>query len=272
MLPGLELAACTNLAVPHQVMHHVARVESSFNPYAIGVVGGRLVRQPKSLGEAVSTAQMLEEKGYNFSLGISQVNRYNLSKYGLDSYEKAFQVCPNVSAGSRILAECYGRANSDWGKAFSCYYSGNFVTGYKHGYVQKIYASIAGAPVSTAGAAIPLAGQSDAPKRVMPIPSRSGYGIGVEDIASTLAARRGGLNTSMLTSQPPLAPASIPTSPQVSVNGGAAVLDQRPVPAQRDAPVILGASSAPAVVPAVPAASKSPPVIASEPYDAALVF
>lgn len=28
------------------------------------------------------------------------------------------------------------------GKSFSCYYSGNFETGFKHGYVQKIYASI----------------------------------------------------------------------------------------------------------------------------------
>lgn len=39
--------ACTDLAVPHDIMHHVVRVESSGNPYAIGVVGGRLQRQPK---------------------------------------------------------------------------------------------------------------------------------------------------------------------------------------------------------------------------------
>lgn len=123
-------------------MHHVVRVESSFNPFAIGVVGGRLVRQPQNLAEAVSTVRMLERRGYNFSLGVAQVNRYNLGKYGLDSYEKAFEVCPNLQAGSKILAECYGRSSGDWGKSFSCYYSGNFVTGFRHGYVQKIYASI----------------------------------------------------------------------------------------------------------------------------------
>ena len=39
------------------------------------------------------------------------------------------------------MRECYDRAQ-DWGRAFSCYYSGNFVTGYKHGYVQKIFASM----------------------------------------------------------------------------------------------------------------------------------
>jgi type IV secretion system protein VirB1 len=85
---------------------------------------------------------MLEQRGYNFSVGLAQVNRKNLDKYGLDSYEKAFQACPNLQAGSRILAECYSRSNGSWPKSFSCYYSGDFKTGFRHGYVQKIYASI----------------------------------------------------------------------------------------------------------------------------------
>ena len=133
--------SCLNLAVPIDIMQHVVRIESSGNPYAIGVVGGKLQRQPRNLTEAVATAQMLEKKGYNFSLGISQVNRYNLVKYGLKSYEHAFQVCPNLQAGSMILRECFDRSR-DWGKSFSCYYSGNFVTGFRHGYVQKIFASM----------------------------------------------------------------------------------------------------------------------------------
>lgn len=142
MLPGLELMGCQGLSVPAEVMHHVVRVESSFNPYAIGVVGGRLVRQPRNLPEALATVRMLESRGFNFSIGLAQVNRYNLHKYGLDSYEEAFEPCANLTAGSKILAECYHRANGDWGKSFSCYYSGNFSTGFRHGYVQKIYASL----------------------------------------------------------------------------------------------------------------------------------
>lgn len=142
MLPGLEMMACPEMAVSMDVMQHVINVESSSNPYAIGVVGGALVRQPKALDEALATVRMLEEKGYNFSIGLAQVNRYNLAKYGLDSYEKAFQQCPNLQAGSRILAECYKRSGKDWGKSFSCYYSGNFETGFRHGYVQKVYDSI----------------------------------------------------------------------------------------------------------------------------------
>lgn len=136
------MMGCQNLAVPAEVMQHVVNVESSTNPYAIGVVGGQLVRQPQNLDEALATAQMLDAKGYNFSLGLAQVNRNNLAKYGITTYEQAFQPCPNLVAASQILAECYASANGDWGKSFSCYYSGNFVTGYRDGYVQKIYDSI----------------------------------------------------------------------------------------------------------------------------------
>lgn len=122
-------------------MQHVVQVESSRNPFAIGVVGGYLARQPRNIEEALAAVQLLRQEGYNFSVGIAQVNRYNLAPYGLSTYAEAFDVCANLLAGSRILRECYDRAQ-DWSKAFSCYYSGNFVTGFKHGYVQKIYASM----------------------------------------------------------------------------------------------------------------------------------
>ncbi|HEV2680843.1 MAG TPA: lytic transglycosylase domain-containing protein [Rhodanobacter sp.] len=156
----MELMACQHLAVSAEVMQHIVEVESGYNPFAIGVVGGQLVRQPQNLGEALATAKMLDAKGYNFSLGLAQVNRANLGKYGLDSYEEAFDACPNLSAGARILAECYASSGGDWGKSFSCYYSGNFVTGYRDGYVQKVYASIGRSTNTTAAdnaiAAIPL--------------------------------------------------------------------------------------------------------------------
>lgn len=150
------MMGCQNLAVPAEVMQHVVNVESSRNPYAIGVVGGQLVRQPQNLPEAVATVRMLEEKGYNYSLGVAQVNRANLGKYGLDSYEKAFELCPNLKAGSQILAQCYTSASGDWGKAFSCYYSGNFVTGYQDGYVQKIFDSMARQAATVGANPIPL--------------------------------------------------------------------------------------------------------------------
>jgi len=141
-MPIANIATCQDLAVPAQVMQHVVNVESGNNPFAIGVVGAHLERQPQNLEEAVATARMLESQGYNYSLGIAQVNRSNFARYGLDSYEKAFDVCPNLTAGTQILAQCYAQAGGDWGKAFSCYYSGNFAKGYEDGYVQKVFDSI----------------------------------------------------------------------------------------------------------------------------------
>ena len=163
MIPAAVLLACPNLAVPARLMYHVAQVESGANRYAIGVVGGRLLRQPASLDEAIATARSLEAQGYNFSVGVAQVNHANLKKYGLDTYEKAFSICGNLLAGSRILAQCYADAGGVWGKAFSCYYSGDFITGYRDGYVQRVLTSLSrggavgqGSEVTGAAAPIPV--------------------------------------------------------------------------------------------------------------------
>ncbi len=235
MLPGMELMGCQNLAVPAEVMHHVVRVESSYNPYAIGVVGGRLVRQPKNLSEAVATAHMLENRGYNFSLGLAQVNRYNLGKYGLETYEKAFDVCPNLTAGSRILAECHGRSDGDWGKSFSCYYSGNFVTGYRHGYVQKVYASIRASQGSRAGSA------AVAPAiEVVGSPSRRS----ARPKAETVAAPRPLVSQRIVQPAPvsipaPQAPSMQPEWPLQAGTGAVIAMPQTPQP-QDDAAAISG--------------------------------
>ena len=139
MIPGIESLACGPLAVPDDVMAHVVHVESSRNPFAIGVVGGRLLRQPRNLGEAVATVRMLEARGYNYSVGLAQVNRVNFERFGLEAPEAGFDVCNNLAAGATILAECLQRHDGRWGDAFSCYYSGNARTGYEHGYVQKVF-------------------------------------------------------------------------------------------------------------------------------------
>lgn len=153
MLDILALAQQCAPVVHPQTIAAVARVESGLNPFAIGIVGGRLERQPVNKDEAVATARALEMGGFNFSLGLGQVNRHNLSKYGLN-YETAFEPCSNLRAASLILKECYDRAtgqklNSQAAlqAAFSCYYSGNFSTGFRSdfpgqpSYVQKVLKS-----------------------------------------------------------------------------------------------------------------------------------
>jgi len=187
MVHAFNPMTCPNLAVPAEVTQRVVQVESGANPFAIGVVGGRLERQPRNLGEAIATARMLESKGYDYSLGIAQVNRSNLVHYGLDTFPKAFDGCANLAAGAQILAECYGRSGGDWSKAFSCYYSGNFTTGYRDGYVQRVYAAL---DASVAGVAEPIVvypqtrkRPSDTPARRFSKPGTSAYRASIRSVA-----------------------------------------------------------------------------------------
>lgn len=214
----MELMNCPSLAVPDDVMQHVVHVESSYNPYAIGVVGGKLARQPRNLAEALATARMLEGRGFNFSVGLAQVNRYNLARYGLDSYERAFEACPNLQAGSRILAECYGRSGGNWGKSFSCYYSGNFTTGYRHGYVQKIYASMRNAATPGSEAA-PIEVIGTSPRNPVMAAKRQP----IAAVADQIIAKRAGTAVSTrvevpTASSPAIAAAQLPSqSPTLRV-------------------------------------------------------
>ena len=118
-------------------------VESSFNPHAIGVVGGVLDRQPRNLAEALATVSHLQTNGWNFSVGLAQINLHNFERLGLTA-TTAFDPCENLRAMQTVLAECFERSSlralpqPALRQALSCYYSGNFVTGFRHGYVQRI--------------------------------------------------------------------------------------------------------------------------------------
>ena len=177
MLDFISLAQQCAPNVHPTTLEAVVRTESGFNPYAIGVVGGHLVRQPRDLAEAVVTAKALEAQGFSFSMGLGQVNRTNLARYGL-TYETAFDPCENLRAGSAILRDCYQRAAAAMGQgtpalraAISCYYSGNFTRGETAdangtSYVQRVVANAQTAAGSTnVVPAIPVVmdSQSDRP-------------------------------------------------------------------------------------------------------------
>jgi len=138
------------LACAPQVHADTARalvsVESAFNPWAIGVVGGALVRQPRHRAEALATAKALQAAGWNFSVGLGQINVGNFERLGL-TVETAFEPCVNLAAMQTVLAECFERASGSASnavdqvalrQALSCYYSGNFTTGFEHGYVRRV--------------------------------------------------------------------------------------------------------------------------------------
>ncbi len=167
----LEFLAFAQQCAPHvhpDTLQRVVHVESSFNPYAIGVVGNRLERQPRNAAEAIATAQWLERHGFNYSVGLAQVNKSNFAKYGLHTLERAFEPCANLRAGADILADCYARALRSkpdeqvaLRAAISCYYSGNFTTGFKHGYVLKVVNGTAVSPTDERHTATKAAKKND---------------------------------------------------------------------------------------------------------------
>jgi type IV secretion system protein VirB1 len=137
---------CAPLVHPITAQAIVA-TESAFNPDAIGVVAGRLERQPRNVAEAVATARALNAQGVNFSVGLAQINVNTLRRFGL-SLADGFDACQNMKAMQLVLGHCYERAGADDGeqvslrRALSCYYSGNFTTGFRHGYVSRVVGTV----------------------------------------------------------------------------------------------------------------------------------
>ena len=143
------LTACAPLVHPGTAQALIA-VESGFNPHAIGVVAGALERQPRNAAEAIATANALQREGRNFSVGLAQINVGNVKRLGL-TISEAFDACRNLGAMQTVLGECFdraGRAESQRNlrRALSCYYSGNFTTGFRHGYVGRVV--LAASPMS----------------------------------------------------------------------------------------------------------------------------
>lgn len=142
----LALALACAPQVHADTTQALVRVESGFNPWAIGVVGGALVRQPRHRTEAMATARALHAAGWNFSVGLGQINVRNLERLGL-TLESALEPCANLTALQTVLVECFERASRSASRqpdqlalrrALSCYYSGNFNTGFRHGYVHQV--------------------------------------------------------------------------------------------------------------------------------------
>ncbi len=146
----LAIALACAPQVHASTAHALVSVESAFNPWAIGVVGGALQRQPRHRTEAIATAEALKAAGRNFSVGLGQINVGNFERLGL-SLATAFEPCTNLAAMQTVLTECFERAQRQSTRtsgdqpalraALSCYYSGNFSTGFRHGYVGKVVAA-----------------------------------------------------------------------------------------------------------------------------------
>lgn len=113
----------------------IIKTESAFNPWAIGVVGKSLTKQPQSLDEAVLTVKRLVKEGANFSIGLGQINRQH---FDVNNAEAVFEPCNNLRMTASLLEECYSKSVKTGAgpqvalrETISCYYSGNPKTGFK---------------------------------------------------------------------------------------------------------------------------------------------
>ncbi|MGK7287864.1 lytic transglycosylase domain-containing protein [Buttiauxella agrestis] len=123
--------------VAPDTLARIVKTESGFNPWAIGVVGKPLKRQPQTKEEAIAAVRQLDKDSANFSIGLAQINR---QYFDVKNAESIFSPCTNLKMGSDILKDCYSRAlkgaetqQQALLKSFSCYYSGN----YKRGFVKE---------------------------------------------------------------------------------------------------------------------------------------
>ncbi len=156
---------CASFVSPH-TLEAIVKTESNFDPLKIGVNGGaKLQRQPVTVEEAVVTAQWLLANGYNIDLGLGQVNSSNLNRVGL-SVTEAFDPCKNLKAAGTIFNNSFQSAIQQYPEgqalqvALSAYNTGNFVQGFRNGYVGKVLRNMPD-KASTV---------DDAPAKVQPIP------------------------------------------------------------------------------------------------------
>lgn len=121
----------------------LVRTESSYHPYAIAVVGGASY-YPDTLVEAKEVIKQLEATNKSYSVGLGQVNKANFSRYDVNAVS-LLDPCLNLKVSSAILSKCYESAAVKFSSqsdalsaALSCYYSGNYETGKKEGYVSRV--------------------------------------------------------------------------------------------------------------------------------------
>jgi len=123
----------------------VISAESAFHPFAININGAQqLPRQPESREEAIATAEYLSTDGYNFDVGLGQINNTNVAAFSM-TWEDAFDPCANLGAAARVLTDCFVRASNNepdqqsaLRMALSCYNTGHFIRGKQNGYVARV--------------------------------------------------------------------------------------------------------------------------------------
>ncbi len=153
----LALASqCAPSVAPETVLA-IINTESSGEPFALNVNGGRQPAKQSNAADAVATARRYVAAGYSVDLGLGQINSRNMRWLGL-TWETVFDPCTNVAALARVLTTNYNAVKPGRDPqtalrvALSMYNTGSQTRGFRNGYVAKVVgnAGIANAGISYA--------------------------------------------------------------------------------------------------------------------------
>jgi type IV secretion system protein VirB1 len=153
----LALASqCAPSVAPETVLA-IIQTESSGEPFALNVNGGRQPARQTNAADAAATARRYVSAGYSVDLGLGQINSRNMRWLGL-TWETVFDPCTNVAALAHVLTTNYNSVKAGRDPqtalrvALSMYNTGSQTRGFRNGYVAKVVgnAGIANGGVSYA--------------------------------------------------------------------------------------------------------------------------
>lgn len=141
----IDLAKRCSPQVAPTTMVALVKTESKANPWAIGLNGAMLRYQPKSESQAIAWVKYLDKHGYNFDVGLGQINIKNIKKRNIAPEKLINDKCLNLQISGDILTQNYMQAKKSTNdpqlalrKALSMYNTGNQYSGFNNGYVNKI--------------------------------------------------------------------------------------------------------------------------------------
>jgi type IV secretion system protein VirB1 len=139
----LALASqCAPSVAPETVLA-IIQTESSGEPFALNVNGGRQPAPQGNAADAATTARRYVAAGYSVDLGLGQINSRNMRWLGL-TWETVFDPCTNVAALGRVLTSNYNAVSAGRHPqtalrvALSMYNTGSQTRGFRNGYVAKV--------------------------------------------------------------------------------------------------------------------------------------
>jgi type IV secretion system protein VirB1 len=139
----LTLASQCAPTVAPQTVLAIIQTESSGNPFALNVNGGRQPARQTNAADAAAIARQYVAAGYSVDLGLGQINSRNMRWLGL-TWETVFDPCTNVAALGTVLTSNYNAVKvgrdpqSALRIALSMYNTGSQTRGFRNGYVAKV--------------------------------------------------------------------------------------------------------------------------------------